>query len=105
MFLITSVLFLLFYALLIFYYWHQWNQLAYYHSSGSMDKRFISVLVPARNEEKNIASLLKALSQQTYPKEFFEILVIDDFSTDRTAEVVRSFSLPNLLLIQPAADA
>jgi cellulose synthase/poly-beta-1,6-N-acetylglucosamine synthase-like glycosyltransferase len=104
MFLVT-VLFLLCYALLIFYYWREWSRLPYYHLSDSNDRIFISVLVPARNEEKNIADLLRALSQQTYPKEFFEIIVINDFSTDRTAEMVRSFSLSNLFLIEPMSEA
>jgi cellulose synthase/poly-beta-1,6-N-acetylglucosamine synthase-like glycosyltransferase len=106
MFLIfLTVLVLLLYALLIFYYWREWNRLPYYHASGSSHKKFISVLVPARNEEKNIAFLLQSLSQQTYPKEFFEIIVINDFSTDRTAEIVSNFSLPNLFLIEPATEA
>lgn len=73
----------------------------YYHLSASSDNRFLSLIVPARNEEKNISFLLMALSQQTYPKDSFEIIIVDDFSTDATAEVVKSFSLPNLILIQP----
>jgi cellulose synthase/poly-beta-1,6-N-acetylglucosamine synthase-like glycosyltransferase len=93
--------FLLLYVILIFYYWYQWKKLVYYERSGTNDYRYISVIVPARNEEKNIASLLNALSRQTYSSQFFEIIVVDDFSTDSTANTVRNFSLPNLFLIQP----
>lgn len=37
---------------------------------------FVSVLVPARNEEKNIARLVNSLSAQDYPN--FELLILDD---------------------------
>ena len=46
----------------------------------------ISVMVPARDEEDNIETCLKSLQAQDYPN--FEILVIDDHSSDRTAEIV-----------------
>ena len=46
----------------------------------------ISILVPARNEEANIGVCLESLRQQDYPN--FEILVLDDSSTDGTADIV-----------------
>jgi len=46
----------------------------------------VSVLIPARNEEENIETCLKSLQKQDY--ENFEILVLDDNSKDRTAEIV-----------------
>jgi len=46
----------------------------------------ISVMVPARDEEENIETCLKSLQAQDYPN--FEILVLDDHSSDRTAEIV-----------------
>ena len=49
-------------------------------------KPLISVLVPARDEEANIGACLKSLQQQDYPN--FEVLVLDDNSVDRTAEIV-----------------
>jgi len=48
--------------------------------------------VPARNEEKNIQTCLESLSVQSYPKVLYEVIVIDDHSTDRTGEVVNHFS-------------
>ncbi len=47
---------------------------------------FVSVLVPTRNEEENIVACLESLQRQDYPE--FEVLVLDDNSTDRTAEFV-----------------
>lgn len=48
----------------------------------------VSILIPARNEEENIARLLADLSHFDYPN--LEILVYDDRSTDDTAAVVQS---------------
>jgi len=63
----------------------------------------IAVIVPARNEENHIAACLQSLFQQTYPKELYEIIVIDDNSTDKTAEIVKKFIKQhptNLRLVQ-----
>jgi glycosyltransferase involved in cell wall biosynthesis len=51
------------------------------------DFPFVTIIVPARNEERNIAFCLESLLALDYPR--FEIFVIDDHSTDRTAEIVR----------------
>jgi cellulose synthase/poly-beta-1,6-N-acetylglucosamine synthase-like glycosyltransferase len=103
--LLITVPFLLLYASLIFFYWQAWKKLSYYNAEPTSDYRFVSVVVPARNEKMNITVLLKALSQQTYPEEFFEIIVVDDYSVDGTAEKVRTLSLSNLILIQPDASS
>ena len=50
----------------------------------------VSVLIPARNEEENIETCLKSLQKQDYPN--FEILVLDDNSEDRTAELVEGMA-------------
>jgi len=47
---------------------------------------FISVLIPARDEELNIKACIESLQKQDYPN--FEILVLDDHSSDDTANVV-----------------
>lgn len=51
----------------------------------------ISVVIPARNEEHNIAACIDAILDQKYPAELVEIIVVDDHSTDATAQVVRSY--------------
>lgn len=50
----------------------------------------VSVIVPARNEEACLATCLESLVAQTGIE--FEVIVVDDASTDRTAEIARSFS-------------
>jgi len=46
----------------------------------------VSILIPARDEEDSIATCLKSLQKQDYPN--FEVLVLDDNSSDNTSEVV-----------------
>lgn len=50
----------------------------------------VSVIIPARNEEANIGRCLESLSAQDYPN--FEIIVVDDRSQDRTAQIVRELA-------------
>jgi glycosyltransferase involved in cell wall biosynthesis len=59
----------------------------------------ISAIVPARNEEPSIADCVKSLARQP---EIAEILVVNDESTDKTAEIVRGLmtSIPNLRLLE-----
>jgi cellulose synthase/poly-beta-1,6-N-acetylglucosamine synthase-like glycosyltransferase len=58
----------------------------------------LSVIVPAYNEAKNITNCLKSLSNQTYPQEQYEIIVVDDGSTDQTPTLVQNF--PGIRLIR-----
>jgi glycosyltransferase involved in cell wall biosynthesis len=47
----------------------------------------VSVIVPARNAERSVRALLGSLKAQTLPRESFEVIVVDDRSTDGTAAV------------------
>jgi glycosyltransferase involved in cell wall biosynthesis len=49
----------------------------------------ISVIIPAYNEEKYIAHTLRAILDQSHPD--FEVIVVDNASTDSTVEIARSF--------------
>ncbi|AFK03938.1 glycosyl transferase family 2 [Emticicia oligotrophica DSM 17448] len=60
-----------------------------------MNQPSISILVAARNEEKNILELLLSLSKLSYPKEQIQILIGNDDSTDKTAQIVESFIAKN----------
>lgn len=60
----------------------------------------ISVLIPARNESRNIRRCLRSLARQDYPN--YEIIVLDDNSTDDTVQIVESLEekYDNLRLIK-----
>src|SRR5687768_679145 len=70
-----------------------------HRTSYIVNRTYISVIIPARNEEENIQNCLQSVITQTYPKHLFEIIVVDDFSTDDTVKIVRSFSDKNVTLI------
>jgi len=53
---------------------------------------FVSVVLAARNEEENICRCLESLVDQNYPEDAYEVIVVDDHSTDRTAGLAREFA-------------
>ncbi|MFX1519417.1 MAG: glycosyltransferase [Promethearchaeota archaeon] len=52
---------------------------------------FVSIVVPTRNEEKKIEACLRSILNLDFPKEKYEILVIDGKSTDRTVEIASKY--------------
>lgn len=96
---ITIALFIL-YSILIIYYWQSWKSIPDFVLSGKLPKTKISVIIPARNEEENIGQLLQAMQQQTYPEELFEVIVVDDHSTDKTVSIVQQFPAVKLLQLE-----
>jgi cellulose synthase/poly-beta-1,6-N-acetylglucosamine synthase-like glycosyltransferase len=94
-FIILLIALLLFagYASLLIYYRAAWRSMpkAAIVTPVYNLSTYISVIIPARNEEGGIKTCLESITKQTYPENLFEILVIDDHSTDNTASIVRSF--------------
>ena len=56
------------------------------HAFSLVETPLVSILVPARNEEKNITACLTGLSNQLYKN--YEVIVLDDFSEDKTGEKI-----------------
>lgn len=70
-----------------------WNQRAMFRPlprSWPDNAPLVSVLVPARDEERRIGRCLERLVAQDYPN--LEIIALDDGSLDRTADIVRNFA-------------
>lgn len=65
-------------------------------TTSSADVPRISVIVPAYNAESVLADCLHALVEQEYPRDRYEILVVDNNSQDRTAEIIRKFPVTSL---------
>ncbi len=53
---------------------------------------FVSVVIACRNEEHNLPFLLDSIAGQDYPKGLFEVIVVDDNSSDRTYEIVSGYT-------------
>ena len=91
------------YAVLIIYYRRCWQQIPDYQPTKQFNKNSpaitnennttkITIIIPARNEEQHIGHCLQSIIQQTYPPELFEVIVVDDHSTDSTAAIGQSFA-------------
>ncbi|MGA5893847.1 bifunctional polysaccharide deacetylase/glycosyltransferase family 2 protein [Streptomyces venetus] len=68
-------------------------------SWGPTVTRPVSVIVPAYNEKECIANTLDSLARSTHP---IEIIVVDDGSTDGTADIAESLGMPNVRVIRQA---
>ena len=64
--------------------WFLWGMRR--HTGGASTQPLVSVVVAARNEETRIVDCLSLLAAQDYPN--FEVVVVDDGSTDATAELI-----------------
>ncbi|HAP02104.1 MAG TPA: glycosyl transferase, partial [Bacteroidetes bacterium] len=60
----------------------------------------MAVIIAARNEEKNILNVLRDVLSQDYPSDKMEVIVVDDFSSDKTAERTKEISDSRVKLIQ-----
>src|SRR6478672_11030772 len=60
---------------------------------GADQLPFLSVLIPAHNEEALISGLLESLEAQDYPGACFAVHVVADNCTDATAEIARAYGV------------
>ncbi len=101
---IISILLFLVYAVLLMYYRQSWLSIPPFNFSvrGASPTTRISVIIPARNEEQNISACLDSLCAQSYAKHLFEVIVVNDHSTDRTVELVNGYASQNIKCIDLA---
>jgi cellulose synthase/poly-beta-1,6-N-acetylglucosamine synthase-like glycosyltransferase len=100
---ITAVL-LSGYGLLILVYRNWYLRLPFFIPDGGAPATSFSVIVPARNEEEYIRNCLLSVLGQEYPSGLFEVIVVNDHSTDGTEAIVRELQerYHNLKLINLA---
>ena len=104
-FILITVFLLLPYSILILYYRNSWNELEDFFPSEKINDSelpYVSIIIAARNEEKNIGNCIKSLISQTYPQSKFEIIITDDHSTDKTVSIIHSFEKENIHVINLA---
>ncbi len=88
------------YAALILYYALSWNSIpSFARPTNNEQRTTLSIIIPARNEEQNIVSCLDSICNQSYPKHLYEVIVVDDHSTDNTVAIVKKYAAQNVKLI------
>ena len=89
------------YLALLMAYIIGWKKTAeYVQAKGAACKTKVTVILPVRDEEKNIQTILGHLSKQDYSRDQYEICVVDDMSADRTAALTEAAGIANLKLIR-----
>lgn len=99
----TIIVLAVLYGFLMLWYRYGWQHLLPFSSTNKLKGTTrVSVIIPARNEERHILSCLEAVNSQAYPRDLLEIIVINDHSTDRTAELAHQFGGGRVRLINLA---
>jgi cellulose synthase/poly-beta-1,6-N-acetylglucosamine synthase-like glycosyltransferase len=101
---IISLLLTGIYLLLLVYFIRGWASLKRPETHRDNFKTRVTVLIAARNEENNIHLTIQDILAQDYPKELTEIIIVDDHSTDQTADIIRSYADKGVKLLQLNED-
>lgn len=67
-------------------------------------KTKVTVLIAARDEEERIHYTIEDILAQDYPKHLIEVIIVDDHSTDNTANIIRSYAAQGVKLLQLKQD-
>lgn len=101
----SAIVLTILYSLLIILYRRWFLELPEFERNTELPPvtRF-SVIIPARNEAENIDRFLPSILDQNYPSELFDVILINDHSTDNTAEKIQQLQLKyrNLYFIELA---
>ena len=80
-----------FYCSLIGYFIVGFDKVEEFDVHNLTEKTKFSIIIPFRNEIENLLDLLQSLSELNYPKNLFEILLVDDASEDDSVEIINTF--------------
>jgi len=92
------------YLFLVVYFIKGWARLKRPKPYTGVFHTKVTVLIAARNEEKGISKTIDDLLAQDYPKELTEIIIVDDHSTDRTAEIISGYAGRGVKLLRLNED-
>lgn len=81
----------LLYFLVILVFTIGWYRMKVFTASMRNFSTKVSIVVVFRNEEQHIGNLLNSLMEQTYPEDLWEIVLVNDHSTDHGPEIVNQF--------------
>ena len=90
-------LFCVLYLILIISYWTSWTSIPTHKVSEDFSPDvFLSVVIAVRNEEEHIGSCIKSILRNNFPKPLYEIIIVNDHSTDKTQAIIEETISKNL---------
>lgn len=93
----------LFYAYLMMRYYEGWTAMPIWNvPKNHVFSTKITLIIPVRDEAKNITACLQSILNQDFPKALYEIIVVNDHSTDETVALVQAFASPNIKVVHLA---
>lgn len=96
-FLLIFLILLVLYSFLIDFYRRAWNQIPVFEINENKNVR-VSVVIAVRNEEKYLPGLITMLEKQNFPKDLYEVIIVDDHSEDNTFSILQSSTSKHLSL-------
>lgn len=78
-------------GIIIFVYLYKYKKDYLKKIDGLKAQPKVSIVIPAKDEEKNIGKTIESVIVQDYPEELFEVIVVNDRSTDKTREIVEGY--------------
>ena len=99
-----SVSLTLCYVAAVFYFKKGWKRILHFSPGADIPSTSVSILIAARNEEEKIAFTIEDILKQNYPLGLVELIVVDDHSTDRTANIVEWYGNKGVKLIKLNED-
>jgi len=80
------------YVLLILWFYLGIKRVPEFIADKQLSQTPFSILIPFRNEAENLPNLLESIAQLDYPKNLFEILLVDDDSSDKSVQIIQRFT-------------
>ena len=78
------------YLLLIAVFIYGFDKIKEFKFANLQPKTTFSVIIPFRNEAKNLPKLLESVQSLKYPKHLFEVIFVNDFSEDDSVYLINS---------------
>lgn len=92
MYSLLCVILAVFYIVLIHFYTKGWLKTPHQNVKEQFPpSKGLTVIVVIRNEEDHIQDCIESMLSQNYPENLYELIVVDDFSTDASASIVQAF--------------
>lgn len=89
LFLLASTVSLLLYIVLILNFYFSWRKGDLFKAGNECSQAFITIVIPFFNESENLDSLIRNIREQSYPDEKYELILVNDHSTDDSLNRVR----------------